>query len=412
VICGRVWEAEALEDGRLDVSSMASFDRHARACADCASVRAELAALREVGLRLEPRRLSPFEHRRRRAELLRRANDQAVRPPRRRNQLILAAAAAVAIGFVGIRFWHAFGVPLRSASRPRPVFEARALGSATFHDRSSGTVGRIVLSDGTLALHVEHLTGHQRFVRGTRFIVEASGGRTARVLVAEGVVALRITGAPERTLSAGDSYAAQPAALARERPATAEAAVSTQRPPDPGSRANAPRERITRPSGASGTRRAPQPFPGAEPPSYAAGGAPGALAAEASATPRAAAAPAEVAASAGERRAETVFAEAAGDAFHTAMAAFSLGSYAEADARFAAFVERFAGDSHSEDAAFLRTVIALRLGDPGAAVARGRSYLRRFPFGLRRTEVERMIETAERAGTTPAPPAAERLHPR
>jgi TolA-binding protein len=76
------------------------------------------------------------------------------------------------------------------------------------------------------------------------------------------------------------------------------------------------------------------------------------------------------------------------------MAAFAMGSYAEADERFTEFVGRFPGDSRCEDAAFLRTVIALRRGDSAAAVARARGYLRRFPNGFRRDEIEQMIAAA------------------
>src|SRR5690349_19137815 len=95
--CRRIWEAEAIEDGRLDDSSTASFDRHVRACSDCTRARSELAAIRDVGRRLEPRQLSPLEHRRRRVELLRRANEEAVRPPRRPGILSFVAAAALVL---------------------------------------------------------------------------------------------------------------------------------------------------------------------------------------------------------------------------------------------------------------------------------------------------------------------------
>jgi hypothetical protein len=261
----------------------------------------------------------------------------------------------------------------------------RPIGGAVFRDESRETAGRIVLSDGTLSLHVAHLAPRQRFVvvlpdgelevRGTRFIVEAGGGRTARVLVTEGVVALKIAGAPERTLIAGQSYTpgavrleerASPPAVRAEVPAVVIA------PPPP--------KRVLD----SAPRAASHDAPSRAPPAAAAAAAQ-ATAAEAARLP----------------------VEAAGEAFHTAMAAFSLGSYAEADERFAAFMERFAADSHCEDASFLRTVIALRRGNAGAAVARGRSYLKRFPDGLRRKEIERMIETAERATAG----AAELSHP-
>jgi len=421
VTCRRVWEAEAIEDGRLDASSVESFERHATACADCAKAVERLTRLRDGRLFLEPRRLTPFEHRRKRAELLRRANSEALRPPRRTTFFVLIfAAAALAATFVVFRVGRQAKAPAPSAARApvlEPKFELRPIGDAEWHDATRGAAGRVVLAAGTLGVHVEHLASGQRFVvalpdgelevHGTRFIVEVREGRTERVLVTEGVVSLRLNGGPERLLKAGESYvtgaattpafSGRPEALAPS--STIAPAGSHGAPPVQGtdstssvvvSRSGRALHAVTGSAGAAAaenrardSRAAGVPAPGSAPDDKA---------------PRATttSAPDDKA-----PRATTASApgEAAGDAFHAAMAAFSLGSYAEADERFAEFVARFPEDSRDEDAAFLRTVIAIRRGDPSAAVARARAYLRRFPDGLRRREMERMLETA----TAPEP---------
>jgi TolA-binding protein len=82
---------------------------------------------------------------------------------------------------------------------------------------------------------------------------------------------------------------------------------------------------------------------------------------------------------------------AAAEVFERAMGGFTAGNYLEADEQFAAFAARFPADARREDAAFLRAVIATRRGDAAAAVARARDYLARFPRGLRRSEMERLV---------------------
>ncbi len=403
--CRRVWEVEAIEDGRLDAPSMASFERHSEACADCTRAFAALRALREMGRRIEPRRLSPFEHRRKRGELLRRANTEALLPPQRRNlSLLFAFALAALLVVVGYRHESRPGVAAPKAERHEgraPAFELRPIGPAIWHDVSSGPSARIVFSSGTLAVHVEHLGAGQRFVvalpdgevevRGTRFIVEARDGRTERVLVTEGVVALRLAGVPARSLAAGESYvrgntdaksepsSAQPTESAPSEGAPAAPTTSRVAGSVPTSPPHASK---TRPAGtvaAEATTAVSDPVT-----THSEGATPAAPSVAGVAEPRSPAA-----------SSAAVPDGAAGEAFHVAMAAFATGSYAEADERFAEFVGRFAGDSRCEDAVFLRTVIALRRGDPAAAVARGRSYLRRFPNGFRRREIEAMISTAE-----------------
>lgn len=380
--CGRVWEAEAIEDGRLDASSVDSFERHAATCIDCTRALEALARLRDARLLLEPRRLSPFERRRNRAELLRRANSEALRPPRRGAfSILMFAAAAIVATFMVVRIERrttASARPEAPAAAPQqPRFELRPIGSAEWHDATAGSAGRVVLATGTLGVHVDHLSAQQRFVvalpdgelevHGTRFIVEVKGGRTERVLVTEGVVSLRLKGEPQRRLTAGESYVAVPA-KELEPASTGEHGEKSEAAP---ARASAPSSRPAQAVARNAPLATAPPSPS---PSTAGSRTPAVAFPDAASKPNP---------------------EAAGEAFHAAMASFSLGSYVEADERFAEFAARFPGDTRAEDAAFVRTVIALRRGDTAAAIVRARAYLRRFPDGLRRQEMERMLEAAK-----------------
>jgi len=46
--CPRTWEAEALEDGRLDGGDRQSFERHLTTCAECRRELASLASVRSA----------------------------------------------------------------------------------------------------------------------------------------------------------------------------------------------------------------------------------------------------------------------------------------------------------------------------------------------------------------------------
>jgi hypothetical protein len=384
--CPRAWEAEAIEDGRLHALGAASFERHIAQCDECAREANDLRELGEAFGRLEPRRLSLLEQRRRRAELLRRANERVVTrrngPQRSMEAAALAALVALVLVVAGLHRWHAPAAGTSTA----PVFELRAIGGASFHDETSGPHGHVVLSSGSLAVHVEHLSAGQSFVlgipdgelevRGTRFIVGVGGGHTERVLVTEGVVAVRLSGSLERTLGAGESWA-RPVLLppaAGSNPlvdAVNDVALGREaRDADGlGSAVHFPRNsastRTQHGGAAADGRRIASPRAGSD--DALATAPPGSS--EPAATARATAA----------------------REFAGAMAAFTAGAYLDADERFSAFAARFPSDARREDATFLRAVIATTRGDAAAAVARARDYLRRFPGGLRRAEMERLV---------------------
>ncbi len=397
--CSRTWEASALEDGRLDAQSVASFERHVRTCSICTREVTELRRLRELMLLAEHRAWSPLEHRRLRQQLLRVANEHAVRPARAaglRSMLLLVGVLGVAPITV-VAFRHASVRATISTSRgvPAPHYELDPGIEAAFHVSTLGPVRRIALREGSLKIHVEHLLPQQRFlvdlpdgeleVRGTRFVVEASEGHTKHVHVFEGLVALRLNGESERLIASGQDWVEQattspgdhgsgrgaPVAKARAIPAPSNVAPRST----PGARGVSPMARRVEHS-LSSSSSAPGAKSGED---HDVGPAPGA-------------------------NAESIGSRDASAAFVAGMNAFSTGAYREADERFAEFAARFGGDPHSEDADYLRVVIALRRGDHSTAVVRARDYMTLFPHGLRRTELERLLGDANPTGVSDASP--------
>jgi len=83
--------------------------------------------------------------------------------------------------------------------------------------------------------------------------------------------------------------------------------------------------------------------------------------------------------------------DARGVEFTQAMAAFSAGSYGQAERRLLAFAARYPSDLRSEDATFLAAVASSRRGDQDGAGVLARKYLERYPNGLRRLEAERLV---------------------
>jgi TolA-binding protein len=224
----------------------------------------------------------------------------------------------------------------------------------------------VAFSSGRVAVHVEKLSHEQRFVmtlpdgelevRGTRFIVEVKDGHTQRVEVTEGSVALRLPPVREELLRAGDHWSA---------PETAPAGV-------PAPVAAPPVPPVVEPAVSLGVSSAP-----AHPPA--------ARTSERSSHPTTAASQEAASAEAPTR-------SPAGEMFSSAMSAFSSGAYERADALLCEFTRTFPNDARAEDACFLRIAIRKRLGDATAVKARARDYLDQHPQGLRRAEVERLLQ--------------------
>ena len=363
--CPRIWEAEAIEDGRLDSTARASFERHAATCDACRGELLTLARIAETMNDLPQHEDPPLDRRRARVALLQRANEHLMRGRAkqvRTGSLAVALACVLAAAFVASRAVIASRASARpvatasasTASVGAPVFEIVEVGQAAWTKTIEGSIAHVALIRGIAAIHVEHLAREQRFlvdlpdgdleVRGTRFQVSVLGGRTAHVEVTEGVVALRLRGTPEVVLRAGGVWNAP------VEPATSTPLASTpmKRQPDAPSRVAA---------AVSSSRMAPASDSEDTPATALSAGGP---------------APAD-------------------DGFAAAIHRFEGGQFAEAGPLLASFERDHPHDARSEDAAFLRAVCRAKMGDRAGASRLSREYLQRYPHGLRRPEAERMV---------------------
>ena len=74
--------------------------------------------------------------------------------------------------------------------------------------------------------------------------------------------------------------------------------------------------------------------------------------------------------------------------FRTALSALNAGDHSHAAALFTSFLSNHPRDARIEDAAYLRVIAFHRSGDKSATERAAGEYLKRFPNGFRRTEVE------------------------
>jgi hypothetical protein len=246
---------------------------------------------------------------------------------------------------------------LRGSASPtlpaeRAVVHADA--NAVWSRRSDALRELLVLERGALWVHVSHAPGARPFLvllpdgeledTGTTFSVSVEEGRTTGVAVEEGSVILRLRGQAPVTIAAGQSF-------------------SPVSPPPPSSHA---------------ARLEAPPL------------APSAPADPTAATPRVSAAPPLASAAPQLASAAPQLVSAASDDFRTAVAALHRGESRSAAVKFENFLERYPGDPRAEDAAYLRVLALRQSGDQSAMQSAARAYLRRYPKGFRRSEVEKL----------------------
>ena len=345
--CRRLFEVEALRDGRLSGTELVRFRTHLAICADCArearSLDALGDALREAATSADSDELRV---RRERTRLLA-AFDATLVPALPHpvaNRRRFAAAACAALGALAVVLVFVFGfgktrpASISAAATTTPALPSRepvtidADRRARFTRQTEADVERVILESGALSIHVERARSRRRLLLvlpdgelediGTTFSVSADGGHTTRVTVQEGSVVLRLRGNPTIVLAAGDAW-------------------TRAAPPE-----------------AHGSQASPVPAPSLK----AAKSAPNAQAPKA---------PVD---------------NAAG--FRTAMADFNAGNYAQAAQLFGSFVTSHPGDARAEDAAYLRVLALQHAGDARATRQAAREYLGRYPEGFRHAEVE------------------------
>jgi FecR protein len=403
--CSRRWEAEAIGDGRLDAAARASFERHAATCETCSDELRGLERIADAMQGLPRYGVEAIDRRRARIALLHEANERVMRGRSRRTgvwALAGAALCALALAVAGTRLPSVrryTEVPIAA-----PGYEIVDAGHASWTATTLGGTARVALTDGSAAIHVEHLSPHQKFlvdlpdgsleVRGTRFVVGVAGHRTVRVEVSEGVVALRLLAEPEIVLVAGQEWTLPaltqaPASAATPSPAGAPPSVVASALPArlPSGLERRPR---LRPIGSAAAR----PSPGSERDTTGLTATDAAPATGPSGVPSASssALPSGVPSGSPLGEPPAIAAEhPTTDRFASCVSAFQSGDYAAADRLFDAFMRDNPLDARSEDAAFLRALAHARMGDAAGAARLAGDYLQRYPQGLRRNEASRLL---------------------
>ncbi|HVJ93039.1 MAG TPA: FecR domain-containing protein [Labilithrix sp.] len=361
--CPRIFEAEAVRDGRIVGAERASFDRHVTMCSECSR---EVEALQRLAAPLRDTAGHPSDAdelgvRRERIRLLAAFDKELLtsEPPRAGSRPLAWSATFAAIVAIFV-VWRTWGVerPLHSSN-----IIVQADGTASWSRRSEGEHDVVILERGALRIQVVHGKGERPLRvmlpdgeledKGTTFTVSVEGDRTTRVVVEEGSVVLRVRGRLPVTIIAGgrwfpsgedaDSSAASATPLVEPSRGSVEASPMTAP-----SLASAPSLPSTRPSSSP-------------------------------ARPRAA-----------TRPAVEPQLDAAATEFRAAMSLLASGDYREAATRFARFSEDHPHDPRAEDAAYLRVLSLERSGDVHAMKEAAREYIRRYPSGFRRAEVERL----------------------
>ncbi len=355
--CPRLFEAEAIRDGRLAGAELASFARHSTTCPAC---RREVQALDELAqtlrggtqagqtdelhtLRERTRLVAAFD-----ATLTAGHATERARGWRR----ALWPAVATAVVAAALFFGRSRLAPTIGAS-PGLVVQAGA--AAVWSKRSDGDGDRVFLDDGELRIQVDHARHQTRLVvalpdgeledTGTTFTVSVVNGRTARVAVQDGSVVLRIRGVPPVAVGAGAVWMPEPPRQAAPAPPVSPVDLTPTPTPTPTpspARASSPaplavrrRTAMARPAGA----------PDAADP---------------------------------------------GTEFRAAVAALAAGAHREAAAAFARFLLDHPRDPRAEDAAYLRVIALERCGAADETRRAAQAYLQLYPTGFRRTEIEKL----------------------
>ena len=195
--CLRSWEVEAAIDGRITGDALRDLDSHIEHCEMCSAERSALHSISDA-LRQSARDHAPDELtiRRVRHFALRRA-DEAIkytRPRRHVTHAFLVAALAI-VGFVAVRQL------LNQERSASPIVSVHAEHDASWSSHVDEGVERIELRNGTLEV-VVHRGPDDRHVLllvpdgviedlGTTFRVSVLAGRTTNIRVIDGAIVFR-----------------------------------------------------------------------------------------------------------------------------------------------------------------------------------------------------------------------------
>jgi hypothetical protein len=326
--CPRLFEVEARRDGRLGGAELARFERHMTACPACSREAQALEALAE-SLRVNRERPNELHVRRARTRLLA-AFDRALVAPERRSTnrgLLLIPVAALAV-LLSVAFLFWRARPERLSA------VVRADSSAVWSERTEGETKKLIIERGELWIRIE---SKQRTAR--LLVVLPDGeledtGTTFTVTVKEGRTA-RV--AVEEGSVLLKIRGQPPVSISAGRSFTPEAQPA---PP--------PTTPTPTPAAVSAPTRSPKPVAPLPTPDPSV-------------------------------------------EFRAALAALNAGNHQAAAAAFAGFVAKHPRDPRVEDATYLRIIALQRSGDTSAMQDAASDYLRRFPKGFRRAEVEGLL---------------------
>ena len=370
--CPRTWEVEAARDGRLSEAACTLLEEHVARCEICARERralAELASRLRSDLPAAPddlsvRRLRRATLEKANAAWLERGQARESSPWARRRPLSLAGAVVLAGALAALAWW----TPWRPAGPTVQVTEGPTAADWT-RDAAPG-VHRVVLREGAIELRIERQMSDAPFFVvvpdgeiqdvGTVFRVEVKSGATTAIDVTEGAVVFRRPDHPDVRVGAGEHWP-HPIPAGAGGAGAREPGSAPNGAPAPATTGEAPGTQTTSAPdapGASATGAAPSEHPAP----------PGA----ATTTPTASALTAKPAATAAS-------AASAKPAATTASAAA---------AKPAASSKPATSGGLEEDLAYLRVIALLRDGRREEARLAAKEYLRRFPRGFRRVEVE------------------------
>lgn len=341
--CPRLFEVEALRDGRLAGSERLSFQQHLSRCAACGREWKTLDVLGRALRSSSTEEIDALRTRRERVRLLAAFDRTQVerRAPwlpglERRWPSVAAVIVALVLGALAIgRFSPddplapARDITIRATNGAHWVRQVRAGRDLVVLERGSLWV-QARHAPGEMTLAVQLPDGELEDI-GTTFSVVVTDGRTTRVEVEEGRVLLRLRGRAPITINSGESWPGPARAPSSKAPPAAPSEFP-EPPPEPAPRSPAP---------------APAPTPTAAP------------------------------------------SDASAD-FREAMDALHRGRAHDAALQFGRFVERHPADPRAEDAAYLRVLALQRAGETAARREAARDYLSRYKAGFRRAEVEEL----------------------
>jgi hypothetical protein len=241
--CDRLWEVDALREGRLIGADAASSERHRASCNTCRDRFDADEHLRDLATSIQYPTMDMLRAKRLRARILR---DVGQRPAAtRRGWPFALAFAMVCLAVVGWRLTHRPSAPVAAAPAPGP---ARAgtivpLADSIWSQTREGDVEHVRLERGELRVRVRKQAASERFfvelpdgrieVRGTQFDVRVEGARTVGIIVSEGVVVFRARSQPEVMLAAGQSWPPPPAPRPSSTALPAPLELGSPRAPEP-----------------------------------------------------------------------------------------------------------------------------------------------------------------------------------